>query len=298
MTGLDTPQSWKRKEFDWKYLKGIKEKFWVDAPDCCNNHSNLAEIREKRNKHSDGRLLARIEYDYPEKGNIVLSVFDERLRKPLMAYAREWGKSFGTKPMIFDLKEIEDSYETWAKISDDPVLDELFSTYMEYAKITVPEQFEFVQKAKASGALHDISVIVHEKREVLEYLNLGYGREELANGKAHREAYYKAHEQALLEQYRFIQHASKALGGCSFMALVMSCPVEELLSGRHDPFGNIIQFEKWKDILEPEVTEKDIEKAMKLYEIGGYTYRDRKNAKKAAVDDMAEVRIWSTSPSA
>lgn len=296
---LDTVFERSKTDFNARHLNP-KDRYWVDAP-ACECHGEVLQIREKRNRKSEGALLGRIEYANDggkAGGDIIVSIFDGPLRDELVSYAENWRKESGSSARVFDLKAVEDSHEPWTRIRDDPILDELFSVYMEYAKNAVPEQFQLVEKAKEGRSLHEIGIIFHEKREVLEYLKLGYGREELANGKAHGEAYDKAHDQALLAQYTFIQHASKALGGCPFMALVMACPVGEALGEQYNPESNILQFDNWKSILDTEVAEKDIEKAMKLYEIGGYTYKDRESAKKAAIECIEEVKKWSTSPSA
>lgn len=192
-----------------------------------------------------------------------------------------------------NLEEIEESFGPWKKIKDDPSIHDIFLSYIEYAKESVPEQADIIEQMLEDHSIHALGIIAHEKFEVVKYLKAGYTKEDIGNGKAHEEYYDEAHDKATVMQFRLYEHASKCVGGIPSLALILCSPTIEIIYGTHEKGGDIDQSTCFSKLIKDQkITSDDIEKAISFFEKGGYTYKNRGSVKRSSIAYAKELGFY------
>lgn len=172
-------------------------------------------------------------------------------------------------------------YRPYQELAQDSVLAKQFHAYMEQLyNLKVPDAVMVFGMMKDNmRTLNALEVILHEEVEFRGWLELGHSYKDIMDVDYYRahysDVYPVAHSKAIKAQYGLVKHfaAEKGFADIPAYAYTLVSPLIEL---HGVPTAKLLRMLRYNpEITAEKVSPGDIETAAKVYETGGYTYKDR-----------------------
>ena len=181
-----------------------------------------------------------------------------------------------------DVASIIRGYPMYDELEKNQIVSKQFIQYMEWMSDKAPDGKLVFDLMKGNArSLEAISTIFHEKVEFNEWLNLGHRFEDIMTidyyQKHYMEVYPIAHRRALIEELNLIKYFAQKRGLKNLPEIAYSF-VSPLIERYNVPVlksQNRLKF-NWE--YQPQIqflSEDDIKNAIEVYEVGGYTFKDK-----------------------
>ncbi len=187
-------------------------------------------------------------------------------------------------------------YQMFAKLARAAEQNAAFDTYMRWvAGLGVPDAVLVVGLMDSPDTTVDgLATVFHERVEFQEWLDLGHRLDDIMTVAYYQEhypgVYPIAHKAAISEELALIRHAAAKAGfrAVPELAYALVTPLAE----RHGvaPGRLARRLKHNPELLSADVTDEELELAIRFYEVGGYCYRDREAIKQGARAFLAERR--------
>jgi hypothetical protein len=186
--------------------------------------------------------------------------------------------SIGTNDSLNIVRE----YPLFKQIENNKEFTGQFNKYMELASQWSPDGkkvYALMQVPEKS--LSDLSTIFHEKVELMEWMNLKHKFEDIINPEYNREHYMDvypvAHRKAVIEEISLLKYYAMKKNYPNIPEVVynMVSPLIENYGVAVERMQGRLKFNQEYLAQAKFVTRVDIETAIKVYEEGGYTYKDK-----------------------
>jgi hypothetical protein len=173
-------------------------------------------------------------------------------------------------------------YPLYRQINNDKVFMEQFNKYMELMSTGSPDGkkvYGLMQMPEKT--LDMMSTIFHEQVELMEWMNLKHKYEDIMTieyyQKHYMEVYPVAHRKAVIEEIAFIKYYAmkKNYPNIPEVAYNLVSPLIEYYGVAVERMQKRLQFNLEYLAQVKYVTRKDLETAIKVYEDGGYKYKDK-----------------------
>lgn len=174
-------------------------------------------------------------------------------------------------------------YPLYQDLEQDHDLEKKFVRYMEWlAGLKVPDAvfvFDLVQRNVRT--LEALSLIFHEKVELLNWLELGHRFEDIIQvdyyNAHYSEVYPIAHRRALIEEMNLIQHYAKKQGFNHILELAFTLvsPMVEQRKTSVVTLTRRLRFNPEMLNQKVQINRRTLETAVNIFYDGGYCYLDR-----------------------
>jgi hypothetical protein len=138
---------------------------------------------------------------------------------------------------MFDLERFLQGHANYKLIKTSASVNKLLPFYLKWAEGASPHddqrnQGKEIQKMVGKIDLSSVSVIYHEKWEIMNYLSDGFSEEDVKSGVAHKKGYRKAHVRAEALELNLLQHVAKETIGREIPLYVLAAarPMIELFA--------------------------------------------------------------------
>jgi hypothetical protein len=186
--------------------------------------------------------------------------------------------SFGTNNSLDVIKD----YPLFKQLEVNEGFNAQFNKYMEFASQASPDGKKVYAIMQApEKSLSDLSTIFHERVELMEWMNLKHKFEDIMNPEYNRahymEVYPIAHRKAVIEEIGLLKYYAMKKNYPNIPEVVYNLvsPLIESYGVAVERMQRRIQFNQEYLAQVKYVTRNDIETAIKIYEEGGYTYKDK-----------------------
>jgi hypothetical protein len=199
---------------------------------------------------------------------LVFLVFGLFYTPPLMAVDDAWS-------IVRDCPEFK-------KIADDADFNRQFQQYMQFSSDKSPDgKMVFAMMNDKKKSLDVLATIFHEQVELAQWLKLGHRFTDIMtveyNQKHYMEVYPVAHRAAVIEELALLQYFAHKKCGFEIpeIALNLVSPMIEKFGVSVERFQSRLKFNPEYNAQLCCVSDSAIEKAMQVYESGGYQYKER-----------------------
>jgi len=171
-------------------------------------------------------------------------------------------------------------YHPYQTLARDSEFTQQFNEYMEQLyNFNVPDAvLVFGMMKNNERTLNALEVIFHEEVELRGWMELGHSFKDIMNVEYYRahytDVYPVAHRKAVKAQYGLVKHFAAATGfpDIPAYAYALVSPLAELYGVSVDRLVRTLRYNP--EITSETVTTEDLKTAVKVYETGGYTYKD------------------------
>jgi len=172
-------------------------------------------------------------------------------------------------------------YRPYQELARDDEFNKQFNEYMEQLyNFNVPDAvLVFGMMKNNERTLNALEVILHEKVELRGWMELGHSFKNIMDTDYYRthytDVYPVAHRQAVKAEYGLVKYfaMTKGFGDVPAYAYALVSPLAELHEVSVDRLVRMLRYNP--EITTEIVTLADLETAVKVYEAGGYTYKDK-----------------------
>ena len=186
--------------------------------------------------------------------------------------------SFGAGNSLDVVKD----YPLFRQIENNKEFMGQFNQWMEFASTASPDgkKVYAIMQSKEK-TLDQISTIFHEEVELQEWMNLKHKFEDIIkpdyNNAHYMEVYPIAHRKAVIEEINLLKYYAmkKNYPNIPEMAYNLVSPLIESYGVAVERMQRRLQYNQEYIAQTKYITRKDLETAIKIYEDGGYKYKDK-----------------------
>lgn len=183
-------------------------------------------------------------------------------------------------------------YPMYKQITNDKVFMEQFNKYMELMSTGSPDGKKVYGLMQSPEKTLDMmSTIFHEQVELKEWMNLGHKYEDIMTIEYYQnhymEVYPVAHRKAVIEEIGLIKYFAmkRNYPHIPEVAYNLVSPLIEAYGVPVEKMQRRFKYNEEYNAQVKYVTRKDLETAIKVYEEGGYKYKD----KSRLIDESLEL---------
>jgi len=190
-----------------------------------------------------------------------------------------------------DSQNIIKDYPLYKQVAENKQFQEQFNSYMEFASKGSPDgKVVYGLMQSKEKTLDMISTIFHEQVELREWMNLKHKYEDIMTveyyQKHYMEVYPVAHRKAVIEEMSLLKYyaAKKNYPSIPETAYNMVSPLIETYGVPVEKMQRRLKYNEEYLSQVKYITKNDLETAVKIYEDGGYKYKDKEKLIKESLE--------------
>lgn len=177
-----------------------------------------------------------------------------------------------------DVQQLLREDPAYREVQDDTTLEDQFERYFTWLRSLETPDVAYLASLPADDLEH-LAMLFHEKVELRGWLRLGHRFEDVVNVDYYQqhyvEVYTAAHADAMVAELGLVSRFAERIGirGVPSRAFVLVGPMVERRGVTPAMVDRRLKFNR--DIAALQPTRADLDRATRVYEVGGYRYRNR-----------------------